>query len=183
MIKRVLLGLGFFIVVLVIGVVAVASTKPDSFRIERRTTIAAPPSAVFENVNDFKRWEAWSPWAKKDPEMKTTYSGPAQGVGASYAWKGNSSVGEGRMTIEQSKPHERVAIRLEFLAPFPATNTAIFTLEPRAPGSEVTWAMEGRNTFQGKVVSVFADMDSMVGPDFERGLAGLKRISESGGPH
>lgn len=159
------------------AVLLLASRKPETFRVERRAVIAAPPSAVFPNLDDFHRWSAWSPWEKLDPDMKRTFGGPERGVGATYAWQGNGKAGEGRMEIVETVPDERVTLALEFVKPFPATNTTTFTLTPRDGGTEVVWALEGRNTFMGKVFSVFADMDSMVGKDFDEGLRNLERVA------
>ena len=134
--------------------------------------------AVFGQVNDFHRWDGWSPWAKMDPAMKTTYSGAAAGEGASYAWVGNSQVGEGRMTITESRPSDHIVVRLEFVKPMAATNTATFTFKPDAGGTDVTWAMDGNNGFMGKAFSVFMNMDKMLGAYFEQGLGQMKVAAE-----
>ncbi|UJR82817.1 SRPBCC family protein [Sandaracinus amylolyticus] len=161
----------------VAAVLALASRKPSSFRVERKKLIAARPDAIFPKLDDFRRWTEWSPWEKLDPELQRTYGGSDRGVGASYAWKGNNKAGEGRMEIVESKPSERLALKLEFIKPFPATNTTIFTLTPSGEGTEVSWTMEGENTFMGKVFSVFTDMDQMIGKDFEQGLENLERAA------
>jgi len=111
--------------------------------------------------------------------MKKTFEGPATGVGSMYAWTGNDKVGEGKMTIQKSDPPSQVLIRLEFVKPFAATNTAPFTFAPAPPGSKVTWAMDGENNFVAKAFSMFMDMDKMIGGDFEKGLAELKTIAET----
>lgn len=154
-------------------VLALAARKPDTVRYERRAAIAAPPEAIFALINDFHRWVDWSPWEKLDPTMAKTFGGPDQGVGATYAWKGNGKVGEGQMTILESTPSQRVTIRLEFIKPIAADNSTVFTITSVAAGSEVTWVMEGENTFMGKVMSVFMDMDKMIGKSFDEGLAAL----------
>ncbi|MGH8619414.1 MAG: SRPBCC family protein [Burkholderiales bacterium] len=157
-----------------------ASTKPDSFQVQRSTTIQAPPDKVFALINDFKRWEAWSPWEKKDPAMQRTYgyAGQTSGKGAFYAWDGNSEVGQGSMTIAESVPPSRVALKLDFVKPFEGHNTVDFTLEPKSNGTLVTWTMQGPSPFITKVIQVFCDMDAMIGKDFEAGLAGLKALAE-----
>lgn len=179
MVKRILLGVMGAVALVVVVVLLIAASKPSEFRIERKTVINAPSAAVFPNIEDFHRWSAWSPWEHLDPNLKRSYSGPTTGPGASYAWSGNSDVGEGRMTVLESRPNEALKVKLEFLKPFEATNTTTYTLTPSGGGTEVVWAMEGPNSFAGKVMSVFADMDAMVGKDFERGLANLKRVCES----
>src|SRR5476651_169038 len=123
MLKKIAIGVVAVIVVFLI----VVAMQPGEFRVERTATMAAPAGDVFAQVNDFHKWEAWSPWAKMDPAAKNTFEGPASGVGAKFSWDGNDKVGAGRMTITESKSSERIAIQLEFLKPFAATNVAEFT--------------------------------------------------------
>ena len=161
-------------VVLVVGVLAViVARQPDEFRIERRATIAAPAPALFAQVNDFHNWEAWSPWAKLDPAAKNSFAGAPAGKGAVFSWAGNSKVGEGRMTIVESRPDELVRIKLEFLRPFRATNTAEFTFKPEGERTAVTWSMYGHNKFIGKAVGLFVNMDKALGAEFDKGLRSL----------
>ena len=170
--------LGIVIVLLIVVILGLAATKPDTFRVERSTLIQAPADRVYAQLEDFHRWSAWSPWEKLDPALKRTYSGAENGVGAVYAWEGNSKVGQGRMEIREAVPASKVEIQLDFLKPFEAHNTADFTLAPQGDSTQVTWAMTGPNNFLGKVMSVFVSMDSMVGKDFETGLANLKAAAE-----
>lgn len=169
------------LVVLAVGLLGLAvfiATQPADFRITRSTTIAAPASAIFPQVNDFHLWQAWSPWAKLDPAMKQTYEGATNGVGSIYNWAGNSEVGEGRMTITESRSPEWVRIHLEFLKPFKAVNTTEFSLKPEGNQTSVTWSMAGSNNFMAKAAGLFMNMDKMVGADFEKGLAALKEVAE-----
>ena len=158
--------------------IVVVIMQPSEFRVERSGTVAAPAKEVFAQVNDFHNWEAWSPWAKRDPAMKQTYEGPPAGKGAIYSWTGNKQVGEGRMTITESRPSEYVRINLEFLRPFKATNTAEFAFKPQGSETAVTWSMTGRKNFVFKAFGLFMNMDKMVGNDFEKGLAQMKRVVE-----
>jgi uncharacterized protein YndB with AHSA1/START domain len=174
MLAKILIALAVVIVVFVI----VVSLRPSDFRVARSATIAAPPAAVFEQVNDLKKWKSWSPWEKMDPAMKQTYEGPPSGAGASSSWVGNNQVGEGRMTITESRPNELVKFKLEFVKPFAATSTAEFTFEPEGNQTLVIWSMSGHNNFMGKAVSLFMDCDKMVGGNFEQGLAGMKSVVE-----
>src|SRR5688572_25649529 len=150
--------------------VAIA-TRPAQFRVVRSAQIAAAPEVVYPLIDDFHAWTAWSPWERLDPNLKREYSGPARGEGAAYSWSGNDQVGSGSMTITDSQPAERVEIRLEFKEPFEATNVTTFALKPAAGGTHVEWAMAGDNNFVGKAMSLFMNMDQMVGKDFEQGLA------------
>ena len=145
----------------------------------RTTTIAAPPSAIFEHVNDFHKWNAWSPWAKLDPTMRETYEGAPAGTGSVYRWAGDRRVGAGNMMITESRPGELVRIELEFTRPFRATNTSEFVFQPEGNGTFLTWSMTGTNSFVAKLMHVFVDMDRMVGGQFEQGLAQLKSVAES----
>ena len=165
--------------VLVIGVLAFATTKPDTFTVTRSTLIKAPPEKIHAVLNDFKRWPDWSPWEKRDPQMKRTLSGTTGGVGAAYAWEGNSEVGAGRMEITESQPAAKVAMKLDFIRPFEGHNTATFALTPRAgAGTDVSWSMTGPTPFVSKLMQVFFSLDQVIGKDFEEGLANLKALTE-----
>jgi uncharacterized protein YndB with AHSA1/START domain len=162
-----------------VGFLIVVAAQPSSFRIERSKRIDAPPFVVFNIINDFKRWPAWSPWEKLDPNMEKKHSGSPVGVGSIYEWSGNDQVGSGRMTIQESVPEKHVTIELRFLKPWEATNTTRFTFTRDGNGVLVVWAMEGTNDFMAKAASLFMNMDEMVGGDFEKGLAALAKIAES----
>ena len=175
MAKKILIGVG---AVLAIFLVVVAM-QPSTFRIERSATMAAPAADVFAQVNDFHKWEAWSPWAKLDPAAKNTFDGPASGVGAGFAWEGNDQVGVGRMTITESKPAERIAIKLEFLKPFASIAATEYTFKGDGKQTTMTWAMTGEKNFVSKMMCLFMNMDKMVGGQFETGLASIKGIVEA----
>jgi hypothetical protein len=164
------------VVLIFLGYVA---TRPSDFRVTRSAVMSAPAADVFAQVNNLHLWDAWSPWKKRDPNATSTFSGADHGVGAHMAWAGNRDVGEGSMTITESQPNDLIRIRLDFLKPFKATNTAEFTFKPSAANqTEVTWSMSGKNNFMGRVMCVFMNMDKMVGGDFEKGLASIKEIVE-----
>jgi len=170
--------LGIVVAAIAILVIVIA-TRPSDFALARTSTMAAPAATVFAQVNDFHKWTAWSPWENIDPALKREYSGPDAGAGAHYHWIGNSKVGEGQMTITESKPGELVRIKLEFIKPFAATNDTTFTFKPEANGTLVTWTMTGKNGFMSKAFDLFMNMDKMVGRDFEKGLASMKTVSEA----
>jgi uncharacterized protein YndB with AHSA1/START domain len=170
--------LALVIVVAVAALLLFAATRPDSFSMQRSTTIAAPPDKVFGLINDLKGFNTWNPWALKDPTSKLSYEGSnTVGVGAAYTWQG-SSTGVGRMEIIESVAPAKVAARLEFKEPMAATNRVEFTLAPQAGATLVTWTMSGPMPFMSKLMSVFMSFDKMVGPDFEAGLANLKALAE-----
>ena len=167
------------VAVLVAGVLIFAATKPDTFRVQRAASIKAPPEKIFAFINDFNRLDAWSPWEKKDPAMKRTFSAVTSGKGAAYAWEGNKDAGQGRMEIAESVPPSKVTITLDFVKPFEAHNIVEFTLEPKGDATNVKWAMQGDTPYFAKIIHVFIDVDSMVGKDFEAGLANLKAVTEN----
>ena len=178
MIKKLILGVLGIIIVAVAVLCAVVAMQPSEFKITRSATVNAPPDMVFAQINDFHKWDAWSPWAKIDPNMKTTFSGPDSGKGASYAWTGNDEVGEGMMAIADSKPNDAVRIDLEFIKPFAQKSVTNFALKPEGDKTNVTWSMAGQNNFMGKAFGLFMNMDKMVGGDFEKGLAQLGTASQ-----
>jgi hypothetical protein len=168
------------LIVAVLGLAVVITLQPATFRVTRTATIAAAPADVFALVNDFHNWDAWSPWAKLDPAMKTAYAGSMSGQGAEYSWVGNSDVGEGRMTITESQPASRVNIKLEFIKPFASVADNVFEFAPASAGTAVTWTMSGDNNFLSKAFCLFmGGMDRMIGPDFEKGLGQLKAAAEA----
>jgi uncharacterized protein YndB with AHSA1/START domain len=170
--------IAIIIAVLIAGVLIFAATKPDTFRVERSTSIKAPPEKIFAILNDFKQWGAWSPWEKKDPAMKRNFGAITAGKGATYGWEGNKDVGQGSMTITESVPSSKLALNLDFLKPFEAHNFVEFTLAAQGDTTNVKWAMHGPANFMTKIIHVFMNMDKMVGPDFEAGLANLKAAAE-----
>jgi hypothetical protein len=167
------------IAVIAIVFVIVVAMQPSEFRVVRGATISATPPAVFAQVNDFHKWEAWNPWGKIDPAMKQSYEGAAAGSGAIYTWVGNNKVGEGHMTLTESRPSDLIRIKLEFFKPFAGTNIAEFTFKPAGNQTAVTWSMTGKNNFMAKAIHLFMNMDKMIGGQFETGLAQMKSIVEA----
>ncbi len=165
------------VLVLVVAVLAYAATRPDRLHVERSATIQAPPEEIFPLISDFRRWASWSPYETRDPAMKKTYGGAAQGKGAVYEWEGNSEVGQGRMEITDADP-SRITIKLDFIKPLEGHNVADFALVPQGGATNVTWSMDGPSPYIGKLIGVFMNMDRMIGSDFEAGLANLKAIAE-----
>ena len=169
------------LIVVIAVILVLASSRPDSFRVERSAQISAPPEKILSHVNDFHQWSAWSPYEKLDPAMKRTYAGAAAGKGAVYEWEGNSKAGQGRMQIIAAQP-TRTAIQLDFIKPFRSSSIAAFTAQPQGATTRVTWSMEGPSPFITKALGLFFNMDRMIGGDFETGLANLKAVAEQGLP-
>ncbi|MEI7688435.1 MAG: SRPBCC family protein [Planctomycetota bacterium] len=175
MFKKILVVL----VALIAAALIIVQLQPEDFKLSRSIKIAAPASEVFPHVDDFHNWEAWSPWAKLDPAAKNSFEGPAAGVGSIFKWSGNDKVGEGMMTIIESKPNERIKIKLDFIRPFKATNDTEFSFKEEDKQTLVTWTMSGKHNFVGKAMCLVMNMEKMVGPDFEKGLANLKAVVEN----
>lgn len=169
----------FILLALLIVLIVVIALRPADFRISRSATFSAPQTAVFEQVNDLKKWDKWSPWAKLDPNMKQTFEGPPVGTGASSSWVGNNQVGEGKMTITESRPSDLVRMKLEFLKPFTATNDVEFTFTPDGDKTVMTWTMTGKNNFVSKAMGLFMNMEKICGDQFEQGLMSIKSIVEN----
>jgi uncharacterized protein YndB with AHSA1/START domain len=166
------------VVVVIVAILGFAATKPDSFRVQRSTNIKAPPEKIFPLIDDYHRWTVWSPYEKMDPTMQRSYSGAASGKGAVYEWAGDGNAGAGRMEILESVPSSKVKISLDFTKPFETHNIVVFSLEPQGDSTQVTWDMQGPAPFISKLMQVFFSLDSMIGKDFETGLADMKAAAE-----
>lgn len=174
MLKKIVL-----VIAALIGLVLIiAATKPDTFAVERSIDINASPQTVYALIDDFHKWGEWSPWEKLDPNMQRTHSGAPSGVGAIYAWEGNSDVGKGRMEITESSPSSKLTIKLDFIAPMEASNVTVFELTPKGENTHVRWTMSGANNYLSKLMQVFVSMDALVGGDFEKGLVDMKAAAE-----
>ncbi len=174
MLKKVLLGIVAIIAILLV----VIYLQPSEYSVERTANFQASDSVVYSQINDFRNWAAWSPWAQLDTSMTETYDGPALGTGSQYMWSGNEDVGSGKMMIIGSIPHEYIEIQLDFYEPFASSNTTIFTISGDSTQSTVTWNMSGQNNFMSKAYDLFFNMEKLIGADFEKGFASLKTIVE-----
>jgi hypothetical protein len=172
--KRLAVGL----VLLIAAFLVVVWFQPDDYRLTRQILIAAPATKIFEQVNDLKKWDGWSPWAKLDPNAKVTFSGPQSGEGASFRWDGNDKVGAGTMVITESKPVTRVATRTDFTRPFEGSSHSDFVFSEQGGQTNVIWSMFGKQNFIGKAICLFMPMEKVMGPEFEKGLAALKAVVE-----
>jgi hypothetical protein len=172
MLKKILIGVAAVIALFLI----IVASRPANFRVERSATLAASPAALFEQVNNHRKFTVWNPFMKLDPNVKTTYTGPDSGIGAVCSWDGNSDIGAGSCTIIESKPNERVRSRMDWKRPMEGTSTVDFTFKPSGDKTVVTWAMYGKNNFMGKMMSLFFDCDKICGPQFEQGLADLGKV-------
>jgi hypothetical protein len=173
-------NIALVIALVIVSLLAYATTRPGTLRVQRVTTIKASPDKIFPLINDFHRWNQWSPYEKIDPAMKRAYSGAAAGTGAVYEWDGDRNVGQGRMEITDASQPARVTIKLDFVRPLEGHNVAEFALVPQGDSTQVTWTMAGPTPYIGKLIGVFINMDTMIGSQFDSGLASLKAIAETG---
>jgi hypothetical protein len=178
-VKKIILRTLLAFVAIIVALCVVISLRSNDFRVARTATFKATPAAVFEQVNDFHKWDAWSPWVKLDPNAKSTFEGPTSGEGAKMSWVGNSNIGEGNMTIVESKPNDVVRIRLEFIKPMAGVNDVEMKVEPKGDETQLTWTMAGKNGFMGKAIGLFMDCEKMCGDQFEIGLSNMRKIVEA----
>jgi uncharacterized protein YndB with AHSA1/START domain len=167
------------ILFLAIGFLLIGLILPKTTHVEREVTIDRPPAKVFAMLDSYRRFNEWSPWFARDPKAEYVYEGPATGIGASMRWASEQSdVGSGRQTIIESEPSSRVVAKLEFDGQGDARAT--FTLTPQGGGTRVVWGFDtdhGMNPLSRWFGLLF---DRMIGPDYEKGLAKLKMVMESG---
>jgi hypothetical protein len=174
MLKKILMALVAIVAVFLV----VVALQPSEYRVERTVTMAAPPASVFGEVNDFHKWDAWSPWAKLDPNAKVSFEGPQSGTGAIMNWSGNDKVGEGTLTLTESKPDELVKVKVDFVKPFEGSTTSQFAFKPDGDNTAVTWSMYGSHDFIGKAMCLIFNGTKMMGNDIDKGLANIKAVVE-----
>jgi len=168
------------VIVFMVGVSAVlllASRRPDSFHVQRSLRMQAPAEKIYALIQDMQAFQRWNPYAKKDAEMRTSYYGPASGVGAGQRFEGKRS-GTGSLEIVGTQAPSELRMRLDMSAPLQAHNDIRFTLQPEGNATTVTWAMDGASPLIAKLAGLFFSMDHMIGADFETGLADLKALAE-----
>ena len=175
MLKKILIALAALILIFVV----VVALQPSEFQMDRSTMIAAPPADVFAQVNDFHKWEAWSPWAKLDPNAKVGFEGPPEGQGTVMTWSGNSQVGEGKMTLTESRPNELVKTKVDMVKPFEGSSTSDFTFKPEGDQTSVTWSMAAHHNFVQKALCLVMGGKTMMSGLMEKGLAQMKSVVES----
>jgi uncharacterized protein YndB with AHSA1/START domain len=171
--KRLLIA----VVTLVLLLVGVGLVLPSKFRIERSVTIAAPAEKVYALIAAPAEWKRWSSWNQRDPNMQVEYGGPPAGVGAKWTWRSESE-GNGTMEFTEAVPDQQLTYRLSF-PDMGMQSTGQLKIEPQAGGVRVRWSNEGDMGASpvNRWVGLF--MDRLVGPDFEAGLANLKRLAEA----
>jgi uncharacterized protein YndB with AHSA1/START domain len=174
MLKKILIALAAIIAIFLI----VVALQPSEFHVERTATVAAPPATVFDQVNDFHKWDSWSPWAKLDPNAKITFEGPPSGTGTIMTWAGNNHVGEGKMTLTESRPNELVKINVDIVKPMEGSSTTEFAFKPEGDQTSVTWSMSGHQNFLAKAMCLVMNGKKMMSEIMDKGLANMKSVVE-----
>ena len=171
--KRILIGL----VALALLFAAVGLALPSRFSVERSVTIAAPAEKVYPLIAAPAQWQRWSVWNQRDPKMKIEYAGPAAGTGARWSWRSETE-GNGEMEFTDAVGGRQLTYRLSF-PDFGMQSTGQLRIEPEGNGVRVNWSNEGEMGASpvNRWFGIF--MDRLVGPDFEGGLANLKRLAEA----
>ncbi len=175
MLKKIFIGLG----VIILFILGYAAMQPAAYTLGRSVVINSTPEKIFPHINSAQKLNEWMPWAAMDPNMKTNFDGPAEGVGSVMAWDSQGDMGVGQSTITESISNSRVRTKIEYYKPMEMNQISDITLTPEVDSTKVTWSVNGENNFIGKIFSMFVNMDKMVGPEFEKGLNTLKAKVEN----
>lgn len=175
MFKKISLG----IIVIVALILGYAAILPKDYVVTREITINASADKVFPHLNNRVLADKWGPWTEVDPNAKMVGTGPEEGVGAKTSWDSSGQLGTGSATIVDSTLNEKVGIQLEYTKPMNMKQYSEYLVRTDGANSVVTWRVSGENSYMGRVMCIFMDMDKMVGGMFEKGLANLKRIVEN----
>lgn len=169
----------FLLLILFIGLAIYVAVQPNSYNFSRSKTIEVPVSLLYDKVNDYKEWPAFSPWIEQDPDAILTYDDKTVGKGASYSWKGED-LGEGSMTTLETEPNSLINQKIEFIKPFESESNINWFFEQTKEGTKVTWQMEGKQDFVTKLFTTFmGSIETNTGPDFERGLSKLDSVTRA----
>lgn len=169
------------VVAVVLGTifVAVGLVLPANIHVERSAVIQAPSADIFPYVNDFRRFNEWSPWSARDAKTKYAFTGPENGEGAGMTWQSeNPNVGTGSQTIVESVPNEQVKTLLDFGEMGRAQ--AYYRLEAQGAGTKVTWGFDTELPYNPLARWMGLFFDRWIGADYENGLGRLKRKVETG---
>jgi uncharacterized protein YndB with AHSA1/START domain len=176
--KRFLKKVGYSLLGLLILLLAISFLLPAEQRIESTVSINAPIQLVFEQVNDLRNWESWSPWKKMDPMMEMSYSNPPSGKGAFYNWRSNDPrIGNGKQIITEVIPNEKIVTAVDFEKW--EDSVSEFTFKQEKKSVDVTWSMQHRvgGNPVNKYMALF--QKGTVRRMFEKGLQAIKEKTET----
>jgi len=174
MVKKILLGLAI-VIALLLGYVAV---QPPTMDISRELLIKASPETLFPYINNSKKADSWMPWSETDPEVKTTYSGPEEGIGSTSSWTSPGQMGDGKAVVVESRANQVVKTQLNYTKPMVMSQLSEMTLTPTNDGTIVKWRVTGEQPFIGRLFCLVFNMEKTVGGEFEKGLNKLKSTVE-----
>ncbi len=167
------------IAVLLLALCIYAALKPATFLVAREISIKATPEVIFTHINNAKKANDWMPWKEIDQEAVMVELGPEEGVGSGSKWDSKGQMGTGQAVVIESVPNVKVVTQLTYTKPMEMSQLATVSLSPNESGdTNVRWEVTGENTFMGRLMCIFMDMDKIVGQQFEKGLNNLKRIVE-----
>jgi len=178
--KKILMGIGGLIAVLLIVLAVLVFISPTDFKVERDVVINKPKAEVFEYLKFVKNQNEWGPWMQRDPKIKMSYTGTDGEVGFISKWESDhEDVGTGEQEIKKIVDGERVDVELRFIKPWEATNKGFLITEDAGEGkTKVRWGFSGTMNRPMNLMLVFTDFEALVGKDFEEGLDKLKSIVE-----
>jgi hypothetical protein len=177
MTKKILITLGLLLAAAVIY----AALKPEDYLIKRDITINAKPEAIYTYLSNMKNADTWMPWSEIDSQIKTTYSGPADGVGSISSWDSPGQMGTGQAEVITANINQSVKVKITYTKPMQMSQDSEFLLTPDGENTKMTWSVTGKNSFVMRFMCtlMFRDMDTFVGAMFERGLIKLKAMAET----
>jgi len=172
------LKIALFVLVVIVTLLVIAATKPNSFQVDRSITIHASPERVFSLIDDLHSWEAWSGDNEGDGRAQKIFSGPASGTGAMAEWHGSGRTGAAKMIITESVVPSKVSVKVDWIKPFEAHNLNEFTIHAQGSETKVVWNIQASNLYAMKVNGIFVKIESAFGKHMESGLNNLKRVAE-----
>ena len=156
--------------------------RPSEMRVSREIVAQATPEVIFPHINNSEKANAWMPWKDSDPEVKMSYSGPAEGVGSKSSWDSKGQMGTGEALVIESVANQVVKTQLTYTKPFQMSQLAEISLTPVDGGTKIKWSVSGHVGYFFRLLGVFMDCDKMVGNEFEKGLLNLKNRVETPTP-
>lgn len=174
-----LIKIGIFFGLIIVAILGYAALRPAHYKISREILIKASPEIIFPHVNNSKMTYQWMPWQENYPGLEMVYSGPEAGVGSKSSWDSDTKMGKGESLIIENKLNEYVKFQLSYYKPMEMVQIANIKLIPEGSDTKVVWEVDGQNNYIGRVVTIFMDMDKMIGTEFMKGLVNLKSIVEA----
>lgn len=165
---------------IVLLIILLALIAPKKYEVSRSITINRPAHEVYDYLKFIKNQDEWSPWKKRDPNMKQSFEGEDGTVGFISKWDSDhKQVGSGEQEITKLTPHSRVDSELRFLKPWKSQSDAYMITQAEGDNTKVIWGFKGVNKPPMNIFMLFFNMDKAVGKDFNEGLSKLKSVLEN----